>query len=530
MAKHDLGGAVAKILPVIMCGGSGTRVWPESRESLPKQFIPLIGDRSTFQSIVGVVGDREVFERPAVITNFDYRFRAAEQLKEIGAEAAILLEPERRDSAAAVGAAAAWAAARDPDAIVAVLAADHVFKDEKGFARLCAQAGKAAEAGEIVTFGVKPDHPATGYGYIQPGAPLAADPKIRRVERFVEKPSQEKAQTLIESGYLWNSGNFVFRADVMLGELKAFEPTIAAATAEAVALAKTDLDFLVLDRDAFTRAPRTSIDYAVMERTSRAAVLEADVGWSDVGQWSTVWRLSPHDENGNSLRGRVVAIDSSNMLVRSDEHLAAVIGLDNVIVVATDDAVLVAHQSQSDKVKDLVARLKAENRPEATQHRRMYRPWGYYQSIDRGPRYQVKRIVVRSGGRLSLQRHYHRAEHWIVVRGAAEVTLNGTVQLVHENEFDLSADRLRSPAGQSGQDRPRADRGSDRKLPGRGRHRPHRGHVQPDLGLNGVTARRERRTQGLAAPPRAPPPDIDISWSFRSRYAVASLAASRAMA
>ena len=195
-AKHHSEGAVAKILPVIMCGGSGTRVWPESRESLPKQFIPLIGDRSTFQSIVGVVGDGEVFERPVVITNFDYRFRVAEQLKEIGAEAAILLEPERRDSAAAVGAAAAWAAARDPNAIVAVLAADHVFKDEKGFARLCAEAGKAAEAGEIVTFGVKPDHPATGYGYIQPGEPLAADPKIRRVERFVEKPSEEQGADL----------------------------------------------------------------------------------------------------------------------------------------------------------------------------------------------------------------------------------------------------------------------------------------------------------------------------------------------
>ncbi len=425
---------MTKILPVIMCGGTGTRVWPESRESLPKQFIPLIGDRSTFQSIMGVVGDSEAFERPVVITNFDYRFRVAEQLKEIGAEATILLEPERRDSAAAVGAAAAWAAVQDPHAIVAILAADHVFKDEKGFARLCAQAGKAAEAGAIVTFGVKPDHPATGYGYIHPGEPLAADPKVRRVERFVEKPNKELAKTFVESGYLWNSGNFVFRADVMLGELKEFEPKIATATAEAVGLAKTDLDFLVLDRDAFVRAPRTSIDYAVMERTARAAVLEADVGWSDVGQWSTVWRLSPRDANGNSLRGRAVAIDSSNVLVRSEEHLAAVIGLENVIVVATADAVLVADQSQSDKVKDLVERLKAENLPEATRHRRMYRPWGYYQSIDQGPRYQVKRIVVRAGGRLSLQKHYHRAEHWIVVRGAAEVTLNGTVQLVHENE------------------------------------------------------------------------------------------------
>jgi mannose-1-phosphate guanylyltransferase/mannose-6-phosphate isomerase len=425
---------MAKILPVIMCGGSGTRVWPESRESLPKQFIPLIGDRSTFQSIVSVVSDGKAFERPVVITNFDYRFRVAEQLKEIGAEATVLLEPERRDSAAAVGAAAAFAAGRDPKAIVAVLAADHVFKNEAGFVELCAEAASAAQAGEIVTFGVTPDHAATGYGYIQPGEALASDPKVRRVERFVEKPNEERAKAFVASGYLWNSGNFVFRADVMLEELKQFEPKIATATAEAVAHAKEDLGFLVLDRDAFVAAPRKSIDYAVMERTRRAAVLEADVGWSDVGAWSTVWRLSPQDADGNSLRGRAVAIDSSNVLVRSDEHLAAVIGVQNVIVIATGDAVLVADQAQADKVKELVERLKAEHHPEATQHRRIYRPWGYYQSIDQGGRYQVKRIVVKPGGRLSLQKHYHRAEHWIVVRGAAEVTLSGVVQLVHENE------------------------------------------------------------------------------------------------
>ncbi len=426
-----------KILPVIMCGGSGTRIWPESRESLPKQFIPLIGDRSTFQSIVNVVaGDREVFEPPVVITNFEYRFRVAEQLKEIDAEAAaILLEPERRDSAAAVGAAAAFAVARDPGTIVAVLAADHAFQNEKLFVRLCAKAAKAAEEGEIVTFGVTPDHPATGYGYIQPGEPLAGDPEIRRVHRFVEKPDEELAKSFVAGGYLWNSGNFIFRAAAMLEELKRFGPDIAAASAEAVARAKTDLGFVVLDRDAFAKAPRTSIDYAVMERTTRAAVLEADIGWSDVGQWSTVWRISPQDRDGNSLRGRAVAIDSSNVLVRADEHLAAVIGLKNVIVVATGDAVLVADQSQSHKVKQLVERLKAENHPEATQHRRVYRPWGYFQSIDRGGRYQVKRIVVRPAGRLSLQKHHHRAEHWIVVRGAAEVTLNRTVTLVHENEL-----------------------------------------------------------------------------------------------
>src|SRR3984885_1136640 len=402
-----------KIRPVIMCGGSGTRMWPESRESLPKQFIPLIGQRSTFQTIVSVVGDSSVFDPAVVITNYEYRFRVAEQLREIGAEATILLEPDRRaepasvrgrarrDTPAAVGAAAAWAAARDPKAVVAVLAADHVFEDGKQFAKLCAQASAVAEAGEIVTFGVTPDHPATGYGYIHPGAPLALDPHVRRIERFVEKPDEARARTFIEDGYLWNSGNFIFRADVMLEELQRFEPKIAAATAAAVGNAKKDLGFVVLDHESFAKAPKTSIDYAVMERTERAVVLTADVGWSDVGEWSTLWPLSPRDANGNSLRGRAVVIDSSNVLVRSEEQLAAVIGLRDVIVVATGDAVLVADRSQTAKVKMLVERLKAQGHPEATEHRRNYRPWGYYQSIDQGSRYQVKRIVVRPGGRLA---------------------------------------------------------------------------------------------------------------------------------
>jgi mannose-1-phosphate guanylyltransferase/mannose-6-phosphate isomerase len=440
---------MGKILPAIMCGGTGTRVWPESRESLPKQFIPLIGDRSTFQSIASLVHESEVFEKPLVLTNYDYRFRVAEQLKEIGAEATILLEPERRDSAAAVAVAAAWATLGDPKAVVAILAADHVFKDGKAFAELCAKAGAAAEAGEIVTFGVKPDHPATGFGYIHPGDSLQCDEDVRRVERFVEKPNEERAKTFIEQGYLWNSGNFVFRADVMLEEIGRFAPEVAAAATKAVEKATTDLGFVVLEREAFSKAPKTSIDYAVMERTERAAVLPAQVGWSDVGQWSTVWRLSPQDEQGNSLRGRAVAIDSSNVLVRSEEQLAAVIGLDNVVVVATDDAVLVADQSQTDKVKQLVEKLKAESHPEAVQHRRIYRPWGYYQNVDKGSRYLVKRIVVRPGGRLSLQKHYHRAEHWVVVRGAAEVTLNGELRLVHENEsiyLPIGADhRLANP-------------------------------------------------------------------------------------
>ncbi len=396
---------MSKIQPVIMCGGSGTRVWPESRESLPKQFLPLIGDRSTFQSVVGLLGDGSVFEPPAVITNFDYRFRVAEQLKEIGAEATILLEPERRDSAAAVGAAAAWAAGRDPATVVAVLAADHVVKEEAKFAALCARAGAAAEAGEIVTFGVTPDHPATGYGYIHPGEALAADAQVRRVERFVEKPDEEKAKAFIADGYLWNSGNFVFRADVMLEELARFEPEIAAAAREGVARAKTDLGFVVLDRESFVRAPKMSIDFAVMERTHRAAVLAADVGWSDVGQWSTVWRLSPQDEQGNSLRGRAVA-----------------------------DGALADDQSRSDNVRELVERLRAERQLEAIQGQRMYRPWGYFETVLLGEGYQVKHLVLRAGGRQSLQRHYHRAEHLMVLHGTAEVTLNGAVRLVHESE------------------------------------------------------------------------------------------------
>ena len=252
--------------------------------------------------------------------------------------------------------------------------------------------------------------------------------------RSFEKPDEKRARAFIEDGYLWNSGNFIFRADVMLEELAKFEPEIAAAATAAVALAQKDLDFVVLDRESFVKAPKISIDYAVMERTDKAAVLAADVGWSDVGEWSAVWRLSPRDGAGNSLRGRAVAIDSSNVLVRSEELLAAVIGLHDVVVIATGDAILVADRSQTDKVKALVERLKAEGEPEATQHRRIYRPWGYYQSVDQGARYQVKRIVVRPGGQLSLQKHYHRAEHWVVVRGAAEVTLNGKVELVHENE------------------------------------------------------------------------------------------------
>ena len=426
---------MTKILPVIMCGGSGTRVWPESRESRPKQFNSLVGERSTFQMIVALLGDSAVFAEPLILTSTRYRFLVAEQLEEIGAKATIVLEPTRRDSGPAVAVAANLAARSDPSTIVAVLAADHVFSEGQLFARLCRDAGEAAAAGFIVTFGIKPDHPATGYGYIRAGDPIDAAGDARKVAAFVEKPDAAKARRLVEDGYLWNSGNFVFRADVMLAELNRFEPEIASAATSAVENARPDLGFQVLDADSFAKSPKKSIDYAVMERTDKAAVIVAKVGWSDVGLWSTIWRLSEHDADGNSLRGRAVVLDCRNTLVRSSDQLTAVVGLDNVIVVTTPDAVLVADAHRADKIKELVDQLKAAKHPEATEHKRSYRPWGYFQGIDAGARYQVKRIVVKPGGRLSLQKHFHRAEHWIVVHGTAEVSLNGETRHVHENEL-----------------------------------------------------------------------------------------------
>jgi len=425
---------MVKILPVIMCGGSGTRVWPESRESLPKQFISLVGTRSTFQTAMEILDDDGIFETPIVISNHDYRFLVSDQLQQIKRAARIVLEPVRRDSGPAVAVAAEIAAQTAPDAIVAVLAADHVVRDKAGFVALCKAAAEAAALGYIVTLGIKPTEPATGYGYIKTGKAITHDGGVFKVAGFVEKPDAATAEGYVAEGYLWNSGNFFFRADVIQAELRQFEPLIAEAAAEAVAKARQDLNFLVLDAEAFGRAPKKSIDYAVMEHTDKAAVVPADIGWSDVGNWSAVWELSDRDDDGNSVRGHGVIMNASNVHVRSDEHLTTVVGVDDVIVITTQDAVLVLNKAHGDRVKQLVDRLKAENRSEALHHKRSYRPWGYYQSVDAGARYQVKRIVVKPGERLSLQKHFHRAEHWIVVKGTAEVTRNNEIHLVHENE------------------------------------------------------------------------------------------------
>jgi mannose-1-phosphate guanylyltransferase/mannose-6-phosphate isomerase len=424
----------ARIVPVIMCGGTGTRLWPVSRESMPKQFVPIVGSTSTFQQVLARVNDAELFARPIVITNADFRFVVAEQLRERGIEADIVLEPVRRDSGPAVAVSAVLAAERNRDALVLVLAADHVVRKPEEFREACQRAATAAADGRIVTFGIEPTHPATNYGYIRPGEKLNGR-SVLAVEAFVEKPDAVTATNYVADRYLWNSGNFLFHAATMLGEIERFEPAMAEAAKAAVHGLTRDLDFLRLAAEPFARAPKKSIDYAVMERTKLAAVVPTDLGWSDIGSWSTVWHVLEHDSAGNATDGPVVMLDSRNNLVRSEESiLTTVVGLDDMIVVSTTDAVLVSARAKAEEVKTLVEQLKAHNYRAGVEHRRIYRPWGYYQDVDSAPRYRVKRIVVKPGSKLSLQKHFHRSEHWVVVKGTAEVTLGSDVRSVHENE------------------------------------------------------------------------------------------------
>lgn len=422
----------AKIIPIILCGGAGTRLWPVSRNSMPKQFIRLLGSDSTFQRAMRLISDPQVFAAPIVVTNAEYRFTVLEQCQAINASAQIVLEPLRQDSGAAVAVATELALMRDENAIVGVFAADHVVQDGALFVETCRRAGLVAAQGRIVTIGIPPCHPATGYGYIQPGETLGEG--VRSVAAFVEKPNAEKAAQYLLEGYLWNSGNFIFDATTMRAELEAFEPAVLAPVAAAVAEARPDLDFLLLDAANFGEAKKISIDYAVMERTRKAAVVAGNFGWSDVGGWSAVWELSDKDANGNVVEGRGYVLDGSNNLVRSEDGLVTLIGLDDVAVISTRDAVLVTPKAKADKVKDMVTFIGAKGEAEAGAHREIQRPWGKYLSVDIGERYQVKRITVKPGGILSLQKHYHRAEHWVVVRGTAEVTRNDETIVVHETE------------------------------------------------------------------------------------------------
>ena len=407
-----------------------------SRDALPKQFLPLIGDKSTYQETLLRVRDA-MFAPPIVITGPNFHFFARRQAEEIGVDATIVIEPMRRDSGPAIAAATMVASRRDPKAVVLALAADHIIPDVDAFRATC-QAGRvAAEAGRIVTFGIKPTEPKTSYGYILPGEMIGEG--VYAVKSFVEKPDAATAARYVREGYLWNSGNFLFRAAVLLSELKRLEPEMAASVDAAVATASNDLGFVRLESGAFSRATQKSIDYAVMEKTDLAAVALGDFLWSDIGSWDALYDIAPPDSKsrdaaGNVLQGSVVTMDAKGCVVHSNDRLTAVVGVNDLVVVSTSDAVMVIPRARAQEVRELVDKLKAEKRPEATDHKRVHRPWGYYESIDIGERFQVKRIVVIPGGTLSLQKHRHRAEHWVVVRGTAEVTIGEKVGAVHENE------------------------------------------------------------------------------------------------
>ncbi len=424
---------VYRFYPAILSGGTGTRLWPLSRAALPKQLLALAGTRTMIQDTVLRV-NIEGAAAPLLICNDEHRFLVAEQMREIAVKpAAIVLEPVGRNTAPAAAIAALKVAERQSDGIVLLVPSDHVVRDEAAFARALDTAADVAAKGHIATFGIKPSKPETGYGYIEMGGAIAQG--AYAVARFTEKPDAATAQSWIDGGrHLWNSGMFVFRADAMIAELEQHAPEVLKAARAALAKAKTDLDFVRLDKDAFAQAPAISIDYAVMERTTRAAVVPAAFGWSDVGSWAALWDLAAQDEAGNALSGDVLMEDSRGCFVRAEKGVAALVGVEDLVIVVTGDAVLVAHRERAQDVKAIVEKLKARGGSEHLNHPKVFRPWGSFEGIDKGDRYQVKQIVVKPGERLSLQMHHHRAEHWVVVEGAALVTRNEETFTLNENE------------------------------------------------------------------------------------------------
>jgi mannose-1-phosphate guanylyltransferase/mannose-6-phosphate isomerase len=421
-----------KIYPVILSGGAGTRLWPLSRAVLPKQLLPLVSDKTMLQETALRVADWPELMAPVVVCGNEHRFLVAEQMREIGvAPLGILLEPAGRNTAPAVAAAAHFLSAIDPQAVMLVLPADHVIEHGDVFAAAVKRAAQMVEEGALATFGIVPQGPETGYGYIHRGNAVDGSDGCYQVDRFVEKPDRATAQDFLrDGGYYWNSGMFLFRAERFLAELTRFRPEIAAATEAAVRLGYSDLDFCRLHEDSFNACPSDSIDYAVMEHTGHAVVVPADIGWSDVGSWSALWEVQPRDVDGNTQRGDGV----SNSLVRAESRIVAVIGVQDLVIVETPDAVLVVHKDQVQRVKQVVDHLKSEARTEHLHHTKVYRPWGHYEGIDAGDRFQVKRITVKPGEKLSLQMHHHRAEHWVVVSGTARVTCGETISLLSENE------------------------------------------------------------------------------------------------
>ncbi|MDE1146272.1 MAG: mannose-1-phosphate guanylyltransferase/mannose-6-phosphate isomerase [Azospirillaceae bacterium] len=425
----------AQILPLILSGGSGTRLWPLSRELYPKQFLPLTGETSLLQQTMQRCHGAGL--GPAmIISSHEHRFVVAEQARNLDLSLeALYLEPIARNTAPAIAAAAVVATAKQPDRLMLVLPADHSIVDEAAWRAALDKAIPAAVAGAFVTFGIEATRAETGYGYIRKGDDLAGSDGVFQVAEFVEKPNKDTAEGYVAGGrHLWNSGMFLFRADRLLEELGQFEPALVTAVREAVDRRSGDLDFQRLDADAFAKAPSVSIDDALFARTSHAAVVPCAIGWSDVGSWKSLLEVLPVDEQGNFQRGDVVLQDTTGSYVRTDGILTTVLGMDNVIVVTTPDAVLVANKDRMEGLKGIVATLKKANRREAVARPRVYRPWGYYQTLHEGERFQVKRLTVKPGHKLSLQKHFHRSEHWVVVNGTATVTRDNETIIVRENE------------------------------------------------------------------------------------------------
>ena len=426
-----------KIIPVILAGGKGTRLWPLSRATAAKQFIRFIGDQTLFQKTLERVSDASLYEPALVVTNEEFRFLVAEQAREQGSPLSmIVLEPSARNTAAAVAAAAAIVS-RDhgDDALMLVLPSDHSITIDATYLQCVATATAAARAGKLVTFGIDPTEPATGYGYIEMGEALPDG--AHRVNRFVEKPKLEAAETMLAAGnYYWNSGMFLFAAGRISAEMNLYAPEVVSAATQAVAKAKEDLDFIRLDAGAFAEAPSISIDYAVMEKTQNAAVVPATIYWSDLGSWDAIWKTGQSDDDGNVISGNATVVNTRNSLVMSRFNHLAVQGMDGIAVIASEDAVYVGRLDESQQVGDLVKLLGSAKKTEhlTENHPTSLRPWGGYTSILNGERFQVKRLFVHPGKKLSLQKHHHRSEHWICVKGAAEVTINDTVTILHENQ------------------------------------------------------------------------------------------------
>ncbi|AMK78385.1 mannose-1-phosphate guanylyltransferase/mannose-6-phosphate isomerase [Methylomonas methanica] len=420
------------MIPVVLSGGSGTRLWPLSRGQYPKQFLPLVSGNTMLQETIlrldGVAG----LQAPIAVCNEDHRFMLAEQMREIGIKpAAIILEPVGKNTAPAVAMAAL--SARSEDDVLLILPADHVVGNRSAFHRAVAQAELLAKQDLLVTFGIVATEPETGYGYIKRGETRYGE--AYKVAAFVEKPDLQTAQRYLESGeYFWNSGMFAFKAGCFLRELEKFNPEMLEVCREALRAAKPDLDFVRLDKQIFSTCPSDSIDYAVMEKTDKAVVIPLDAEWNDVGSWSALWDVTEKDAAGNAIKGDVLTVDTRNSYIHSANKLVAVIGVENLVVVETDDAVMIAAKDRVQDVKEVVDQLKKLKRTEASVHRKVYRPWGHYDLVDAGERHQTKRIVVKPGAKLSVQKHHHRAEHWVVVKGTAWVDKNGEKILVTENE------------------------------------------------------------------------------------------------